>query len=395
MRYLADEASPDLSIVRGDGCVVFDDHEHEYIDFIAGWCVGTVGWNHHEVMHAMTRRSEAGVYVPPFFGYAKHEDFARQLIELAPGKRLKKVYRSASGFESIEIALRVARHATGRQTIVTMETPTQSLGDKKFSLTDHTWSGAANIMRLPIPNEYRGVTAGDVINRFEQLIRASGDIAAFIAEPVISAGAIVPPKEFLPEIQRLCRQRDILFMIDETATGFGRCGALFASSLWDLDPDMLCLGPSMTGGYGTMGAALVSQDVFDRSQAFRTDDVYSWTPLDVAAAQAVLDAVLRNRLWENSHAMGQYMLSKLKEFENRPFVGQVRNAGLLLGIAIVKDKTGKEPDPKKAESLVQAARQAGVLLHRDHHIILLSPALTLTKDRADQGLERLQKVFEV
>ncbi|MBI2984316.1 MAG: aspartate aminotransferase family protein [Candidatus Kerfeldbacteria bacterium] len=380
MPALADHFSRDIAIVDGDGCYVTDRDGRRYIDFVAGWCVGTVGWKHHAVVTALKRQAEHGLFVPALFRYPAWEQFAKQLVDLAPGSRLQRAWRCTSGSEAIEFAIKCARAATGKKTIVSIDGVyhghtygAASVGD---AMTPDMAPGVPGFMKLPLPNQYHGVDTGDVISRFEHLLRASHDVAAFLSEPVFTnAGVILPPSDFYPEIQRLCRQHGVLVMMDEVATGFGRCGALFASSLWGLEPDVLCLGKGMTGGYGTMGATLVSEEIFQRSKHIPQLSTFGWAAQDMAAAQAVIDVILRERLWENAHGLGMYLIDQLRALESRPYVGQVRNAGLLLGMEIVKDKSSKKPDPERAEKLAEDCARSGLLIETAGNVLFMSPPI--------------------
>lgn len=398
MKFLADHGSRDLVISDGDGCFVTDKAGKKYLDFVAGWCVGNVGWKRHEVVAALKRQADRGYYVPPFLRVDEWENFAHRLVEVAPGDRLKRVFRSTSGSEAVEFAIKCARAATGKKTIVSIDGVyhghTYGAASIGNALTDEMAPGVPGMMKLPLPNQYRGVNTADVLSRFEQLLRASDDIAAFISEPVFTnAGVIVPPPDFYPEIQRFCRQRGILVIMDEVATGFGRCGALFASSLWGVEPDILCLGKGLTGGYGTMGATLVSEEIYQASRNLPSYSTFGWNLQDLAAAQAVFDVVTRERLWENAHGLGMYLTNRLRQLESRPYVGQVRNAGLLIGIEIVKDKSAKTPDHKRAEDIADACVREGLLVETAGNVLFISPPLVIHKELADQGAAILEKVI--
>lgn len=399
MKHLANPNSREFTIIDGDGCFVVDRDGKRYVDFLAGWCVGNVGWKHHEVIQAIKRQADQGIYVAPWFHYDPWETFAKRLVELAPGKKLQRVWRCPSGSEAVELAIKSARAATGKRTIVSLERVyhghTYGAASVGNAMTKAIEPGVPGMVHLPLPDEYRGITSDDVISRFEQLIHANNDIAAFISEPVFSnAGVIVPPRHFYESIQNLCRQHGILLIMDEVATGFGRCGALFASSLWGLEPDILCLGKGMTGGYGALGATLVTEEIYQRSQDLPMISTFGWTPQDLVAAQTVVEIIVRERLWENSHAMGMYITEQLRQLEGRSFIGQVRNAGLLIGVAIVKNKESKEPDAKKAEAIVATCLHNGLLIDTADNVLFLSPPLIIDKQIADQGIGVLTKAIE-
>jgi 4-aminobutyrate aminotransferase-like enzyme len=211
--------------------------------------------------------------------------------------------------------------------------------------------------------------------------------SSFMSEPVFTnTGAIIPPVEFFPAIENICRQHGILFIMDEVATGFGRCGRLFGSELWELEPDIICLGKGITGGYGTLGATIVTEDIYEQCRGkIPSYSTFGWTPLDLAAARANVEVILQGRLWENADEVGLYLLGKLKALELKPNVGEVRGIGLLLGIELVSDCHSKRPDFKRATEVLNKCSERGLLLGSVGNVLLLTPALTLSYELADEG----------
>ncbi|MEK7516170.1 MAG: aspartate aminotransferase family protein [Patescibacteria group bacterium] len=394
--HLADYYSRPIEIVDGDGCFLVDAKGKRYLDFIAGWCVGNIGWKRKEVREALQKEAARGIYVPPFLHFAGWEKFAELLVSHAPGK-LSRVFRCTSGSEAVEFAVKCARAATGKKFIVSIDGVYHG----------HTY-GAASVgnacskemapclfefEKIPMPNEYRGVTAAEVVKKFEKRAR-EGDIAAFISEPVFTnAGAIVPPADFYPAIADICRKHGILLVMDEVATGFGRCGTLFGSELWGLEPDIICLGKGLTGGYGTMGATLVTEKVYARASGIPWYSTFGWLVTDLAAAQANVEVILRERLWENAREVGAYILEKLKPLEDTPDVGEVRGIGMVLGIEIVRDKQSRAPDFLKAQRFQDRCAERGLLLETAHNTLFITPSLTLTKELADQGIGIISEVL--
>lgn len=399
MANLADYSSRSLEIADGEGCYLFDKSGKRYIDFVGGWCVGTVGWKRREIREALRKEIDRGVYVPPVFRFQDWEDFAKLLVKIAPNKKLSKVFRCTSGSEAVEFAIKCARAATGKKKIVSIDGVyhghtygAAAVGD---ACADKIGPCLPGIMKIPMPNEYRGIASADVIVKaFEKLAAENDDIAAFISEPVwTNAGAIAPPKDFYPAIEKICRRHGILFVMDEVATGFGRCGKLFGSELWGIKPDILCLGKGLTGGYGTMGATLITEEIFTASRGIPSYSTFGWLPLDLAAARANVNIVLQEKLWENSAKMGNYLLEKIKPFENLPYVGEVRGLGLLLGIEIVKDKKSKSPDWFKAQKLQDRCAEFGLLIETAGHTLFMTPPLVIDKKIINEGLKILQRVM--
>jgi len=244
-----------------------------------------------------------------------------------------------------------------------------------------------------MPNSFRGVSAEEVLKMFEK-IASRNDVAGFMSEPVwTNAGVFVPPPDFYPKIEKICRRYGLLLIMDEVATGFGRCGKLFASELWDLKPDILCLGKGLTGGYGTLGATLVTEEIFERSQNIPHYSTFGWNLLDLAAASANIDVILKENLVANVQRLHSYFLTELKQFEKLEFVGEVRGIGFLFGLEIIKDKKSKQPDAKKAMMIQEACEKKGLIIETAYHNLFISPPLTLTKEIIKEGIKILKSVL--
>lgn len=397
--YLADRGVRNLEIADGKDCVLFDPQGKAYIDFLAGWCVGTVGWKNKEIEAAVAEEYKRGIYVPPVFHVALQEAFAEKLIGIAPGTRLNRAYRCTSGSEAVDMAIKCARAATGKKKIVSVEGVyhghTYGAASVGAGCTPEMSPCVPECVKIPMPNAYRGVSAEFALREFEELLKLTDDIAAFISEPVwTNAGVIIPPDDFYPAIQEICRRESILFIMDEVATGFGRTGKMFASELWGLDPDILCLGKGLTGGYATMGATLVSEAVFAAAEHIPDYSTFGWLSLDLAAAAANVDIIVRDSLWKNSARMGEWLLEKMKSFEELPYVGEVRGKGLLLGIEIVKNKESKEPDYELADRISEVSAEAGLIIETAGNVLFMSPALVLTEEVAKNGVAILTAVLE-
>lgn len=389
-----------IEISHGEDCLLFGPNGERYIDFSAGWCVGNIGWKRKEVRDAIVKEAERGTYIPPFLHFREWDAFAARLTEIAPANRLTRVFPCTSGSEAVEFAMKCARAATGKKTIVSIDHVFHGHTYGAASLGRNNGNAMApyvpGCIKLPMPNAYHSVTAAEVLRNFTELLRREDSIAAFLTEPVwTNAGAIIPPPDFLPAIERLCRDHGALFIMDEVATGFGRCGILFASELWNLSPDILCLGKGFTGGYATMGATLVTEEVFAESKNLPTYSTFGWLQTDFAATRANVEVLLRDKLWENAKEVGAFLLSELKALEDLPFVGEVRGIGLLLGIEIVRDKESRAPDEKKANALCDACSKRGLILELAGNTLFITPPLILTKELAKEGADIVKEVLRL
>ncbi len=395
---LASYLSRRIPIDHGDGCFLYDEKGKEYLDCIAGWCVGSVGWKNEEIKKAIVAEAEYGRYVPAFLQFRGWEEFAELLIKISPNPKLARAIRCASGSEAVEFAIKCARAATGKQDIVSIDGVYHGHTYGAASVGDacHPSMGpcAPGFLKLPLPHPLRGPSESAVIAEFEKLVLNRKTIAAFLSEPVwTNAGAIAPSPSFYPAIERICRKNKILFIMDEVATGFGHCGTLFGSQLWGVKPDILCLGKAITGGYATLAATLITQSIYLRTFRMPSYVTFGWVPLDLAAARANVEIITRDRLWENAKNVGAYFLEKLQKFKDRPNIGDIRGVGLVLGIEIVKNKKNNAPHVVKALLLQNACTRRGLLLEIAGNTLFMTPSLIFTKELADRAVAILDSVL--
>ncbi len=380
-RHIAEHLRIPVDFVAGQGCHLIRADGSRYLDLIGGWCVASVGWRNKEMAEAISRQAREGVYVPPLLGYPAQERLAARLCELAPG-RLTRAYRCTSGSEAVEFGVKCARAASGKPIIVSIDGVYHG----------HTYGAAAvgdacddkiapcppGFLKLPMPKT--PAQGRDVLARFEELARTRGDIAAFLSEPVwTNAGCFIPPAGFYEGIKRICRRYGILLVMDEVATGFGRCGTLFASWLWGLEPDILCLGKAFTGGYASMGATLVTERVFKRSRGIPDYSTFGWMPQDLAAVEKNVEIITRDGLADNAATVGAFLLKELEPLKKLRKVKQVRGIGLLFGIEFRL--------PMAALIALSCYRNNVLVTVSDAWTVFFSPPLVLTKKLAKQGAD--------
>jgi L-2,4-diaminobutyrate transaminase len=241
----------------------------------------------------------------------------------------------------------------------------------------------------------------------EDLILREGPetIAAFIAEPIMGTGGVfLPPKNYFPRVQALLKKHDILFIVDEVITGFGRTGEWFATGLYDLQPDFVTLAKGITSAYAPLSASVVSERVWQvlKDASPQIGPVmhgftYSGHPLSAAIGVANVAIMERENLPENAARVGPYFLERLKEATAKnPYVGEVRGQGLILGVEYVADrKTRRAFDSKAgAHRLVSAKCLEEGLLSRALpfiDVMAFSPPLTITPAEIDEVVARYAK----
>ena len=224
------------------------------------------------------------------------------------------------------------------------------------------------------------------------------DVAAIFLEPIEGhEGWIVPPKEFLPGIRKICNENNILMVLDEIITGFGRTGKMFCFQHYGITPDILVCGKGMASGFPI--SAVVSTDkIMGAWEPFQHTSTFSANPLGCAAGVASISVIQEELLVERSAKLGNHFLKALHEMEERHrLVGDVRGMGLMVGIELVKDKETKEPAPKETGEIIGRALKKGVFLQRPGgkfgNVLKISPPLVITEEQLDFGIQILDEVI--
>jgi 3-acetyloctanal aminotransferase len=324
----------DRVFVAGRGATLTTADGTDYLDFVAGYGCLNVGHNHPAVTGALTRFLAGGE--PTFVQYtsipARTAELAERLCELAPGA-LARVFFSNSGTEAVEAALKLARAATGRTKIVYAD---NSYHGKTLGALSVTGRASHRRPFEPLLPDCVAVPFGD-----EQALRdAIGGAAAFIVEPIQGEGGVVlPPAGYLAAAGRICREAGAVFVVDEIQTGLGRTGSMFACELDGVEPDVLCLAKSLSGGLVPIGATLATAEVWEAGYGTSTRSVlhtstFGGGNLASVAALATLDVLLDEDLPARAAAVGARLRGALTEacapFD---FIAEVRGVGLMNAIA--------------------------------------------------------------
>ena len=379
-KYFGRSDSEPLEVVNAQGCYIVDSRGKCYLDFLAGWNVGNLGWK-HPVLEAALASFHGPDYVYPELHFAPWEELAEQLAELAPG-RLSKAFRATGGTEAVELALQAAMLHTGRRGFVSLEGSYH--GDSLATLSIGSTESREKLPNLLSQCHKLNPPLDDkAVGRLETLLKHRS-IAAFIMEPIpISLGVLLPEPEFMAGAAQLCRRFDTLLIMDEVATGFGRTGKLFASEHFELEPDVLCLGKAITGGVEPMGATLTTAAVGTSLEKHGSIySTYGWHPRSVRVASAALSYWKRERagLLDHVNTMGSYFRQRLEK--TFPQDGTIRTRGL--AIAVEFERKGY------VAKLVKHCRESGLLVsQQDEQTLTMFPALTISEEAAVEGLDIL------
>jgi adenosylmethionine-8-amino-7-oxononanoate aminotransferase len=397
------------------------------IDGFSGLFNINVGHGRTEIADAVAEQMRKLAYYPSFwdFGNEPAARLAERVVGLLPADRsLRHVLFHSSGSEANEANFRVARlyHAVQGKPEKTLilsrrwgfHGATRGAGAATGIAAYHALvaqdAGHAHVappycLRCEFGRTHPGCglpCAGDLETTLQRV--GPERVAAFVAEPVMGTGGIlVPPPDYFAEIQAICARHDVLLMLDEVITGFGRTGRWFGMEHWDVRPDLVSLAKGITSGYLPLSASVLSDRVYetlrDRTPAglpFMFGLTSNNHPTCCAAALANLDILERECLVENARVTGAYLLERLrKSFSDSPIVADVRGIGMLAAIEIVRDRVTREPFPNPADAgwISRAAFDRGLIARALFQCVGLAPPLCATSDDVDRMVAILEDLW--
>jgi adenosylmethionine-8-amino-7-oxononanoate aminotransferase len=414
-------------IESGEGIYVTDSSGRKLIDGPAGmWCVN-VGHRNKEIAQVMFDQAMALSYNSPW--YTTNQPSAvlsKRLADHAP-EGVGHVFYTTGGSSAVETALRFMQfynNVKGRpekKLIVSREGAyhgsTYLSGSLNGRPRDHDWMDSAReqVLKLTCPNAFRrpaGMTEAAftdfLIEEFRALIEKVGaeKIGAFIGEPIMaSGGVIVPPKGYWPRMRALCAENDILFIMDEVVTAFGRLGHVFAAEdVFGVKPDMITFAKGVTSGYFPLGGVMIASRLFEELRQSNHNDAmfahgltYSSHPVGCAVALKNLD-LLEEGLLEHTRIISSHFQSRLKALEDLPLVGEVRGVGLMAGIECVADHISNNPlalDLEVGKRIDKHCQEMGLLVRPLINMCVMSPPLTINAGQIDEMAEILHKSIVV
>ena len=395
------------------GATIIDLDGREYIDFYGG--IGAVNAGHCPPPVVDAIREQAGKLLHSCFMVAMYEPYlelAEKLIEISPGSFEKRALFVNSGAECVENAVKIARSYTKRPGIVSFEcgfhgrtlmtmTLTSKVKPYKFGFGPF----APEVYKLPSAYcyrcHYRSSYPGCGMHCLEQFDRmftaevAPETVAAVIIEPVQGEGGfIVPPPEFLPGIQEICKKYGIVFIADEVQTGFGRTGKMFACDHWGVEPDLMTVAKAIASGMplsGVVGRA----EIMNAPDPGHLGGTYGGNPVSCAAGLATIAYIEQEKLVERSAQIGEQVRERMRQMQEKyPLIGDVRGLGAMNAIELVKDRNTKEPAKDQAAAIARYCLENGVITLSagifSNCIRTLMP-LVITDEQLEKGLDVLEK----
>jgi adenosylmethionine-8-amino-7-oxononanoate aminotransferase len=420
------QANAPAIIQSAEGVHITDVDGHRMLDSAGGLWNINLGYSCEPVKQAMKDQLDTLPYYTIFRGTTTDVaiELSYMLQEFFKPDGLSRAFYTSGGSDSVEVALRLARQyhklrgQAGRVKFLSL---------KKGYHGTHTLGASVNgnanfrsayeplmpgCYHIPAPYTYRNPFDETDPAKLAQLCLAALEdeiafqgadtIAAFIIEPILGAGGVIPPHaSFMPGVRKICDQHGILLIADEVVTAFGRTGAWSGSRLWGVQPDMMCTAKAISNGYFPIGAVMISDavaEVFEKDKTGKASVgsgyTYSGHPVGAAAAIACLKETERLNVHDNAKARGAQLFKGLQDLmAKHDIVGDVRGGhGLMCAVELVSDRATKKPLDKAAiKTVYETAYKDGVMLRVSGNNIILSPSLIVDQTNIDTILTAIDK----
>ncbi|MEW9534576.1 4-aminobutyrate--2-oxoglutarate transaminase [Microbispora sp. NPDC049125] len=398
-------------VTQAGGGVVVDVDGNSLIDFGSGIAVTNVGNAAPRVVERV--RKQVADFTHTCFMVAPYESYVavcEKLNELTPGDHDKRTFLVNSGAEAVENAVKVARHATGRQAVVVFDHGyhgrtllTMTLTAKNMPYKQGFGPFAPEVYRVPLaypfrwpggPDNCAEEAAAEAIDLIGKQIGAE-NVAAVLIEPIAGEGGFIEPaRGFLPKIAEYCRANGIVFIADEVQTGFARTGDLFACEDEGVVPDIICTAKGIAGGL-PLAAVTGRAELLDAVHVGGLGGTYGGNPLACEAALGVIETIEQDKLVDRARHIGEVMLPRLHALKERnPIVGDVRGRGAMIAIELVVPGT---KDPYPAAEIARRCHAEGLLVLTAGtygNVLRFLPPLVIPDHLLDEGLSILERALQ-
>ncbi|MCJ7769789.1 MAG: aspartate aminotransferase family protein, partial [Dehalococcoidales bacterium] len=370
-----------VTLVKGQGTRVWDDNGREYLDFTAGWAVNSLGHCHPAVVEAVTQQLKTLIHVSNSYYTIPQIELAELLVQ---NSCLDKVFFCNCGAEATEGAVKLARryghlHLNGAYEVITT---TGSFHGRTLAMVSASGQLKFQKPYIPLPSGFVNVE----YNNIEAIETAINEkTCAVMLEPIQGEGGVnLPDENYLKTVSELCRQRGILFILDEIQTGIGRTGSLFAYEQYDIEPDIMTLAKGLASGI-PIGAILARE----RASVFSVGEhgsTFGGNPIACAAGYATLKFIIDNNIAENARLMGQHLAAGLEELKQKyDFTTDVRGLGLLQAMEFNIDI---------AETLMLTCLKNGLLVNKlKDNALRFMPPLIINQADVNEALGILDKAL--
>jgi taurine-pyruvate aminotransferase len=417
-----------IVVSSAHGSTIYDQDGTAYLDAMAGlWCVN-IGYGRGELADVAADQMQQLAYFPHTQMNIPAAALAEKVNTLVGGDY--HVYFVNSGSEANEAGFKIARQYQKHEKPGEFRFKTVSryysyhgttlatlgaggMGDRKGKFEPYSGDflhvAAPTCYRCPFGLSYPSCNLACVKNMEAAIVGEGPEtVAEIIIEPIMSGvGVAVPPDEYLPEVEKICRKYGILLHIDEVINGFGRTGKMFAHQHYGVEPDIIAMAKGIVSAYLPIAATVVKNKVFnsfygeasENRQVFQVN-TYGGHPVSCAVALRNIEIMEAEKLADRAAEMGKYLIDGLRTLSKHPAVGDVRGKGLLIGVELVKDRATKEQaDPATVAAVVDYCKSQGVIVgrsgggRRHSNTIVFSPPLVITRAECDRLVETLDRAL--
>jgi 4-aminobutyrate aminotransferase / (S)-3-amino-2-methylpropionate transaminase / 5-aminovalerate transaminase len=404
-----------IFVAKAEGAVVEDVDGNRLIDLAGG--IGCVNTGHRALAVVDAVRRQLDRFLHTSFNVLPYESYiavCEKLNELVPGKGPKKTILLNTGAEAVENAIKIARCYTKRQAIVCFEDAFHGRTYMAMAATSKTHPYKAGfepfppeVYRVPYAYCYRCsysmkypscdvYCARHIEDTFKRVVAAES-VAAVIVEPILGEGGFVtPPAEFYPTLGEICRKHGILLIADEVQTGFARTGAMFACERLGLEPDLVTMAKSLTGGL-PMGAVTGRAEIMDSPGIGQLGGTFGGNPVACEAALAVLNIIEKENLCARANLLGERFRKRATKWQERfELVGDIRGLGAMQALELVRSKSTRQPADTETTQVAQYCYEHGLVTITAGsygNVIRLLMPLVITDAQIDEAMDVLESAL--
>ena len=411
-----------LHIVDAEGCYFTDASGKKYLDFSSQLMCSTLGHKNQAVIKSIGDQAQKLAYIAPGFATDVRVELSKLLLEVLPAG-LEKFFFTTSGTEANEAAFKIARMYTGKTKIIsryrsyhgsTMGSIAATGDPRRWAMEPAgkipgvIFAPEVNCYKCPMLHTYPGcgIACVEYINH---MIENEGDVAAVIIEPIVGTnGILIPPNEYLPRLREICDKHNVLMIVDEVMTGWGRTGTWFAVDHWNVKPDILVTAKGITAAYVPLGLCATTMKIasFFDENFFSHGHTYEAHPITLAPAIAAIEELRRMNLIERAKELENYVREKLNALKPKhPCIGDVRGKGLFWAVDLVKNQTTREPFNTKhdkvngvqtlVEKVAAEMMKNGVFLQSWISHFIIAPPLIISKEEIDIGISVFDEALSI
>lgn len=396
-----------IDISKAEDSFLWDIDGKKYIDFSSGWNVTNLGWNNPEVNQTVIEQASKNVYVPMWMADEAQIAYAKAITDAFPAE-LNTVCRATGGTEANEMALKIARAATGRKKIISFAHTYhgQSFGTLALGFVPAYVEKISPLVPEFIQLDYPEASNGTEIDEevlamfketIETLLKAE-DVAAVFTEAGMITGwgsMKVAPTGYLTLLRELTAKYGTLLVVDEVGTGFSRTGKMFAIERENVVPDIVTLSKAIANGAATIGAVITKSTLVESIIGnFKPTSSLGWTPLACAVALKTLEIHQRDEVWLEAERKGQLVKSLLNEkLSGHVLFHNLRGKGLEIAFNLYDARTSRDENDETSTTIVQKAMESGLHLANAGDCIQLMPPLTITDKVLEEGVDILIRVL--